>query len=64
MDVCLADGFEQRAPPPACAQAYIGGETQNGGMITSCICHGCPWGALELDGKLSFQHYAVSVPHP
>ena len=41
------------------APAYIGGETQNGGMITSCICHGCPWPALELEGKSSFQHYAA-----
>eukprot|EP00039_Didymoeca_costata_P013171 m.196175 g.196175 ORF g.196175 m.196175 type:complete len:428 (-) comp15696_c0_seq2:106-1389(-) len=34
------------------------GETQNGGMITSCICHGCPWQDLTLEGKNSYQHYA------
>ena len=32
--------------------------TKNGGMITSCICHGCPWPALVLEGKTSFEHYA------
>jgi hypothetical protein len=24
----------------------------------SCICHGCPWGDLRLEGKNSYQHYA------
>jgi len=33
-------------------------ESQNGAMITSCICHSCPWAQLELEGKTSFQHYA------
>jgi len=33
-------------------------ESQNGAMITSCICHGCPWTQLELEGKTSYQHYA------
>jgi hypothetical protein len=33
-------------------------EDKNGAMITSCICHGCPWPALVLDGKTSYQHYA------
>merc|ERR1712110_104456 len=33
-------------------------ESKNGAMITSCICHGCPWPQLELDGKNSYQHYA------
>lgn len=33
-------------------------ESQNGAMITSCICHGCPWAQLELEGKTSYQHYA------
>lgn len=37
---------------------YLGGESKHGGMITSCICHGCPWDDLLLDGKNSFQHYA------
>jgi hypothetical protein len=40
------------------APAYVAPETANGGMITSCICHGCPWGDLKLDGKSSYQHYA------
>ena len=40
------------------APAYLGGETKNGGMITSCICHGCPWNALTLQGKTSNEHYA------
>ena len=30
----------------------------HGGMITSCICHGCPWGDLVLEGKNSYQYYA------
>lgn len=33
------------------------GEAKNGGMITSCICHGCPWSDLVVEGKNSFQHY-------
>ena len=28
-------------------------------MSQSCICHGCPWPALVLDGKNSYQHYAA-----
>eukprot|EP00040_Diaphanoeca_grandis_P040057 m.261103 g.261103 ORF g.261103 m.261103 type:complete len:434 (-) comp41304_c0_seq1:368-1669(-) len=39
------------------APVYMGGETKNGGMITSCICHGCPWEALELDGKNTDDHF-------
>ena len=35
------------------------GETKNGGMITTCICHGCPWETLILDGRSSYQHYAA-----
>ena len=46
------DFLEQLKP------AYTAPETKNGGMITSCICHGCPWPALTLDGKNSYQHYA------
>lgn len=34
------------------------GESKHGGMITSCICHGCPWADLKLKGKSSFEHYA------
>jgi hypothetical protein len=33
-------------------------EPQNGAMITSCICHGCPWDQFSLEGKTSYQHYA------
>mmetsp|Transcript_31828 Transcript_31828/g.83401 ORF Transcript_31828/g.83401 Transcript_31828/m.83401 type:complete len:427 (-) Transcript_31828:1841-3121(-) len=47
-----ADFLEQLLP------VYTGGVTKNGGMITSCICHGCPFSALILDGKNSYQHYA------
>jgi len=36
----------------------VQGEPKHGAMITSCICHGCPWGSLKLDGKNSYQHYA------
>lgn len=32
--------------------------SKNGAMITSCICHGCPWKDLVLGGKTSFQNYA------
>lgn len=46
------DFMQQLAP------AYSGSETRNGGMITSCICHGCPWPSLVLDGKNSYEHYA------
>jgi len=34
-------------------------EPQNGAMITSCICHGCPWQQLVLEGKSSYQHYGA-----
>lgn len=34
-----------------------GNKSSNGGMITSCICHGCPWSDLVIDGKNTFQHY-------
>ena len=30
---------------------------KNGGFITSCICHGCPWSDLILNGKNAEQHY-------
>eukprot|EP00440_Ansanella_granifera_P019850 gb/GFBE01021564.1/.p1 GENE.gb/GFBE01021564.1/~~gb/GFBE01021564.1/.p1 ORF type:complete len:442 (+),score=98.20 gb/GFBE01021564.1/:1-1326(+) len=40
------------------APVYTKPETKHGGMITSCICHGCPWDALKLDGKSSNEHYA------
>jgi len=31
---------------------------QNGAFITSCICHGCPWGNLILQGKTTYQALA------
>ena len=33
----------------------------HGGMITTCICHGCPWNTLTVPGstKNSYQHYAA-----
>jgi hypothetical protein len=34
-----------------------GGKGKNGGMITSCICHGCPWSDLVVEGKTTFEHY-------
>ena len=40
------------------APASSGSETQNGGCITSCICHGCPWNDQLYDGKLAGQHLA------
>ena len=40
------------------APVYLAGETKHGGMITSCICHGCPWESLVLDGKTSYEWYA------
>ena len=40
------------------APVHGGAEGKHGGMITSCICHGCPWADLVLDGKSSYEHYA------
>jgi hypothetical protein len=45
--------MEQLAP------VYTDGESKNGGMITSCICHGCPWSDLktgDASNKTSYQH--------
>lgn len=36
----------------------IQSEPKNGALITSCICHGCPWSDLVLEGKNTYQHYA------
>jgi len=36
-------------------------DSKNGAFITSCICHGCPWEALQIDGKNSFAHYGQWV---
>lgn len=27
-------------------------------FLRDCCSHGCPWSALKLDGKNSFEHYA------
>ena len=32
---------------------------KSGGLITSCICHGCSWSSLALEGKTSYEHYAA-----
>lgn len=37
-------------------------QSRNGAFITSCICHGCPWGdpdTLKIDDKSVYQHYAA-----
>jgi len=41
---------------PVAAEAH-----GNGAMITTCICHGCPWGTLTVPGSElnSYQHYAA-----
>eukprot|EP00041_Stephanoeca_diplocostata_P011445 m.189921 g.189921 ORF g.189921 m.189921 type:complete len:414 (+) comp18538_c0_seq5:231-1472(+) len=44
------DFLKQFAPVPT--------EGKNGAMITSCICHGCPWSSLKLANKTSYEHYA------
>ena len=45
--------MEQLAP------VYTDGESKNGGMITSCICHGCPWDKLTFEGnKTAYEYYA------
>ena len=31
---------------------------RNGAFVTTCICHGCDWTDLEIDGKTSYHHYA------
>merc|ERR1712019_124973 len=39
--------------------APVAASPKNGAFITSCICHGCPWPQLTLEGKTSYQHYAA-----
>eukprot|EP01043_Picozoa_sp_COSAG02_P015244 COSAG02_NODE_644_length_18993_cov_6.626389_20_plen_339_part_00 len=56
------DFMTQLAPVylPATSSSSSGAgssKSKNGGMITSCICHGCPWSDLVVKGKSSFQHY-------
>lgn len=38
--------------------APVESESKNGAMITSCICHGCSWDTLSVNGKTADQHYA------
>jgi hypothetical protein len=39
--------------------APVGGVgSKNGGFITTCICHSCPWNILALENKTSFEHFA------
>jgi len=38
--------------------APVQAEPKNGAMITSCICHGCDWATLKVNGLTSYQHYA------
>ena len=42
----------------ALASVYTLPETKNGGVITSCMCHACPWPALKLEGKTAYEHFA------
>jgi len=39
--------------------APVAASPKNGAFITSCICHGCPWPQLSLEGKTTYQHYAA-----
>lgn len=34
-------------------------DSRHGAFITTCICHGCDWNDLEIDGKTGFQHYSL-----
>jgi len=39
--------------------APVGGVgSKNGGFITTCICHSCPWNILALENKTSYEHFA------
>ena len=31
--------------------------SKNGGAITSCICHGCNWDTIKINGVLTYKHY-------
>ena len=39
--------------------AVVRNEHRNGAFITSCVCHGCPWPNLVLEGKSAYAHYAA-----
>jgi len=45
-----SDFLEQFAP--------VQSESKNGAMITSCICHGCPWPELKVEGTRAYQLYS------
>ena len=32
---------------------------RHGAFISTCICHGCPWDDLEIDGRTSYQEYGA-----
>ena len=34
-------------------------QPRNGAAITSCICHGCPWDSLFLEGRTLHEHYVA-----
>jgi len=53
------DGVVQYGEDFLAQFAPVQHESQNGAMITSCICHGCPWQDLVLEGKNSYQHYGA-----
>ena len=31
---------------------------KHGAVITSCVCHGCAWANLKVNGQSSYWHYA------
>ena len=55
----IASGILQYGRDFLSQQAAVGGAgSKNGGFITTCICHGCPWADLVLDNRTATQHYA------
>ena len=43
----------------ASTRSLPAGTNKNGGFITSCICHGCPWDKLTFEGnKTAYEYYA------
>ena len=41
------------------ALGALAGKRGSGAFITSCICHGCEWDKLALQGKTAYQWYAA-----
>ena len=37
---------------------YTEPNSQNGGFITSCLNHVCPWTDLSLENKSTYEHYS------